>query len=305
MNKSIDNVEFEWVQRTVKNNFNNMKVDHIMKLGEGWMSRAYLINDQLVFRFPKEKQGAVDLEKEIKGLPILKQHISLCIPEFIYHGEQMNGFPFVGYRILSGVPMDEPQFHTLPSATRDRIAVQVAEFMDQMQSFDVFQATTLDIPNHAFHDVYADLYEEVKKKAFPEMNTEIQTYLSSRFDTYLSNHEYVSYTAKLLHADLSLDHLLYDPHKQALTGIIDFGDMKIGDPDYEYLYLLEECGETFTRKVMEIRGEKNMDKVLDKLAFFLTADNVVLLLEGLQRKNQDLIDEAIKILQNESQVSQK
>lgn len=76
MINGIENAEFESIKLTILKNFERMKIDHIMKLGEGWMSRAYLINHAMVFRFPKDKQGAIDLEKEIKSLPKLKKCIS-------------------------------------------------------------------------------------------------------------------------------------------------------------------------------------------------------------------------------------
>lgn len=299
MDSGIENTEFEWVKKIIISNFENMKINHIRQLGEGWMSRAYLINHEVVFRFPKEKDGAIDTEKEIKALPNLKKHISLNIPEFIYCGKQDNSYPFVGYRLLPGEPMDEQLFCSLPSETKNKIAHQIAEFMDQISSFSVEQAKNLNIPEKNFYQYYLETFNEVKEKAFTKINQDMQTYISFRFETYLENKDHFRYSPKLLHADLSMDHLLFDQERQELTGIIDFGDMKIGDPDYEYLYLLEECGEVFTKKVMELRVEENVQDKYEKLSFFLTADNVVLLLEGLKRNNREMLEEAVDIIQCE------
>ncbi|MEH7334326.1 aminoglycoside 3'-phosphotransferase/choline kinase family protein [Neobacillus drentensis] len=299
MDSGIENAEFEWIKKMIISNFENMKINHIMQLGEGWMSRAYLINHEVVFRFPKEKAGAIDTEKEIKALPNLKKHLSLNIPEFIYCGKQDNGYPFVGYRLLPGEPMDEQLFYTLPSETKNKIAHQIAEFMDQISSFSVEQAKNLNIPEKNFYQFYLETFNEVKEKAFTKINQDMQTYISFRFGTYLENKNHFRYSPMLLHADLSMDHLLFDKERQKLTGIIDFGDMKIGDPDYEYLYLLEECGEEFTKKVMELRKEENVQHKFEKLSFFLTADNVVLLLEGLKRNNREMVEEAVDIIQCE------
>lgn len=73
-----------WVKETLQHNFKGLEVKQIIKLGEGWMSRAYLVNDEIVFRFPKNKEGAVDTEKEIKVLSLLKDDITLAIPVFLY-----------------------------------------------------------------------------------------------------------------------------------------------------------------------------------------------------------------------------
>ncbi|MBS4196462.1 phosphotransferase [Lederbergia citri] len=299
MDSSIESAEFEWVKNMIINNFENMKIIHIKHLGEGMMSRCYLINHEVVFRFPKEKDGAIDTEKEIKALPNLKKHISLNIPEFIYCGKQDNGYPFVGYRLLPGEPMDEQLFCSLPSETKNKIAHQIAEFMDQISLYSVEQAKNLKIPEKNFYQYYLDIFNEVKEKAFAKINKDMQIYISYQFETYLKNKNHFTYSPKLLHADLSMDHLLFDQKRQELTGIIDFGDLKIGDPDYEYVYLLEECGEAFSKKVMELREEENVQEKYEKLSFFLTADNVVLLLEGLNRNNREMFEEAVDIIQCE------
>lgn len=304
MKRSTEKDEFEWVKKIIKKNFENMLCNHITKLGEGWKSRAYLINHDLVFRFPKEEDGAIDTDIEIKALPSLKKHISLNIPDFIYWGKQDNGYPFVGYKILSGEPMDEQLFHSLSPGTKNKIAHQIAEFMDQINSFCVEQAKDLNIGDNNFHQDYLELFHEVKEKVYPEIDQEMKTYISFRFERYLENKENFRYSPKLLHADLSLDHLLFDKKKQEITGIIDFGDMKIGDPDYEYIYLLEECGEAFTIKVMEIRKEENIPHKLEKLSFFLTADNVLLLLEALKRHNSEMRVEAIEIIRSEMKMNE-
>jgi aminoglycoside 2''-phosphotransferase len=295
----IENDEVGWIKEMILKNFENVKIDHIIKLGEGWMSQAYLINHKFVFRFPKEKGGAFDTEKEKKVLPVLNKHITLNIPEFIYCGKQDNGYPFVGYKILPGEPMNEQLFHSLSIEIKNKIADQIAEFIDQISLFNVEQAKELNIQENNFYQDYLETFLEVQEKVFPKINKEMQVYISSRFTSYLENKNHFVYTPKLLHSDLSLDHLLFDKKRQELTGIIDFGDMQIGDPDYEYVYLLEECGEEFTIKVMKRRQEENIHYKLEKLSFFLTADNVLLLLEGLKRNSSEMVEEAIKIIQYE------
>jgi aminoglycoside 2''-phosphotransferase len=299
MDNVNENDEFGWVKETILKNFEDVKIDHIIKLGEGLMSRAYLINHKLVFRFPKEKRGAFDTEKEKRVLPLLKKHITLNIPEFIYCGKQDNGYSFVGYKILPGEPMNEQLFYSLSVEIKNRIAYQIAEFINQISSFNVEQAKELDIQENDFYHDYLELFQEVQENGFPKMNKKMQGYISFRFKSFLENKDHFLYTPKLLHSDISLDHLLYDKTRQELTGIIDFGDMRIGDSDYEYIYLLEECGKEFTIKVMERRQEENIRYKLEKVSYFLTADNVRILLEGIKRKSTEIVEEAIKIIQYE------
>jgi len=42
---------------------------------------------------------------------------------------------------------------------------------------------------------------------------------------------------RLTHSDVTLDHLLLAPSGDRLAGIIDFGDVELGDPAYDFAYL--------------------------------------------------------------------
>lgn len=310
MNTSVKNNELEFIRNTIARNNIDIEVNNIEKLGEGWMSRAYLINDEFVFRFPKEKQGGDDLEKEKVALPFLMKIITLSIPNFIYTGVQENGLPFVGYRILNGVPMKEETFEEIyeeiTSDTKDRLVEQIGDFIDEISSVKYEKALELGICENDFYKDYSDTLEEIERKIFGIIDENIKKFIIEKFKWYLDDETNFKYTPKLLHADLSPNHFLYDNDKGELTGIIDFGDMQIGDPDYEYIYLLEDCGADFTRKVMEYRGEKEIEKKLIKVEFFLLVDNICFVLEGLRINDDEMIRDGLASLGKkvlESQIS--
>src|SRR5690606_32545940 len=54
----------------------------------------------------------------------------------------------------------------------------------------------------------------------------------------------------LLHGELSPDHVLYDEAAGKVTGVIDFGDMAIGDPAWDLVYLYEDYGEDFLTRAL-------------------------------------------------------
>ena len=116
------------------------------------------------------------------------------------------------------------------------------------------------------------------------------------FRKYLENADHFDYFPVLLHANLSLDHWMYDPNNREFSGGIDFGDLKIGDSDYEYIYLMEECGREFTERVMEISGPIGSVGI-EKVSFFLLADHVRYLLESIKRKDKAGVKEAKNLIQ--------
>jgi aminoglycoside 2''-phosphotransferase len=52
-------------------------------LGEGWTSRAYLVNNELVFRFPKQAEDWLELEREIAFLSFASTSLSLAVPDYL------------------------------------------------------------------------------------------------------------------------------------------------------------------------------------------------------------------------------
>ena len=49
----------------------------------------------------------------------------------------------------------------------------------------------------------------------------------------------------LKHGDFGTTNILYDPEKQELCGVIDFGGAALGDPAYDFAGLLSSYGEDF------------------------------------------------------------
>ncbi|MBP1934279.1 hypothetical protein [Ammoniphilus resinae] len=90
-----------------------------------------------------------------------------------------------------------------------------------------------------------------------------------------------------------------DPKERNLTGIIDFGDLQITDPGYEYTYIFEDCGEEIAYYVMQLRGVDDIERKLKKVSFFVTADHLATVLEGIERNDQTLINEDIKSIRLE------
>jgi aminoglycoside 2''-phosphotransferase len=142
------NNEIQLFEEVIKNNFSGFTIQSSHKLGEGVMSVAILINDEWVFRFPKNQEGANDLEKELKIMPHLAKCITLAIPRFEYVGKQENGLPFVGYRKLPGDILGEDALFFLPKGDQKQIARQLAQFIDELSAFPVEKARELGVPVH-------------------------------------------------------------------------------------------------------------------------------------------------------------
>lgn len=266
-------------------------------LGEGWMSRALLLDGTWVARFAKSEAAGDDLRKEAALLPIVGSRVSLGVPQFEHVGERRDGLPFVVYRLIPGRPLEDGLVSLAPPA-RERIAQQLAAFLDQLQSVTTDELTAAGLEPT---DLGAELARDqlAWKAAKSELPRELFDYVSRRFEAYLAEPRFRSAKPRLIHADLSPDHWLYDAARGELSGVIDFGDAELGDPDYEYLYLLEDAGEDFTRRVLELRGESDVEQRLHKLRYLVTFDHAQTVLAAERYGKPDWREESLAALERE------
>lgn len=256
----------------LKRAFPDFAVTSWRPLGEGWMSRALLLNDAWVARFAKSEAASSDLQKEAAVLPAVAERVSLAVPRFELVGRQRSGLSFVVYRLLRGEPLAET-LGELPAGRQERLAQQLAGFISELQSLPVHELAAARLP---YADLRADVAEQYAdwQQLRAEIPAELFDYTCRRFEQYLAEPGFRSERRCFIHADMSPDHWLFDAARGELSGIIDFGDCELGDPDCEYVYLLEDAGEAFTRRVLELQNSKNIEARLRKLRYLVTFDQV-------------------------------
>ncbi|MGH7553198.1 MAG: phosphotransferase [Longimicrobiales bacterium] len=92
------------VRALVRTQFPALAADRVEPFGSGWDNTAFLVGDNIVFRFPR-KQSAVELlETEPPVLRRLAPLVPLQIPVPAWIGTPSDAFPwpFLGYLRLSG-----------------------------------------------------------------------------------------------------------------------------------------------------------------------------------------------------------
>ena len=86
---------------------------------------------------------------------------------------------------------------------------------------------------------------------------------------------------------------LSDPATRTVTGIIDFGDVTIGDPDYELQWLYADYGERFLQTYLAVNPHPCPDRLRRKLRFFDRASTLDDALIGLRRDDQEIVETAL------------
>lgn len=223
----------------------------------------------------------------------------MSIPQFDFVGKQENGLYFVGYKKLPGILLEEDSIAKLSSIEVQNLINSLSQFIKQMQSISIDFAKGMGVPTVNLETKTRELYQEVKEQVFPFLDENTKAYVSSRIRAYLNNNDYHTYIPKLIHGDLSPDHFLVNSETRKLTGIIDFGDMCICDPDYEFIYIMEDCGKEITRDLLISLGYSEIEERLNKISYFVTFDQLRYTIEGLTRGDKSWVQEGLCELQRE------
>jgi aminoglycoside 2''-phosphotransferase len=70
------------------------------------------------------------------------------------------------------------------------------------------------------------------------------------WDGYLNDDAMFDFTPALIHSDLGMEHVLVDDGARRVTGVIDFGDARVGDPALDFVGM----GTTLQRQVLDSYG---------------------------------------------------
>ncbi len=233
-------------QVALREQFPALTIDSLEYLSEGWDSVACLVNHNLIFRFPKRPYVAHKLVVEARLLPELAGRLPLSIPHFIYlasNPKTAKSFPyiFVGYEMLKGIS-EEDWSPELEKA--EWWKPPVGEFLTALHAFPIARARELGVRDMSLTEALSgDLVDGLswretlqayfllaREKAFPLLSLTPQVMVSNNFETFLADDHHFDFEPVVLHADLSEDHILIDLEQQKIGGIIDFGDVAIGDP---------------------------------------------------------------------------
>lgn len=251
-------------------------VDEISLLGSGVDSDAYLVNGAWVFRFPRREAASLGLAREIALLPQLAEYLPVEVPHFEYVGEQSESkLMFVGYRLLAGEPLTPELFDTLSPESQERALETLAEFLDIVHAFPVKEALAAGVEAVSTRVLVANSWASARETVLALLPDADGRALASLIEGFLADPYNFSERPCLLYADFAPEHILFDRARDQITGIIDWGDVAIGDPDYDLTFLYQDYGAAFVSRLQAHYLHDDPDRLYRKLRAFCAYDYLV------------------------------
>jgi aminoglycoside 2''-phosphotransferase len=216
----------------------------------GWDHDVLVLDDRLVFRFPKSAQYLNRLGAEIRLTAYLLPRLPVAIPHYTYVAE---AYAFGGYEKIAGVEMRGEVFAQLTAESQAAIAVEIGAFLSALHQVppallqEFGYEPTPEGPRWSVPQTQSVL-QALRQDVFAQLAQDEIRFIEAQFADYLALSCDVALVP--IHRDLTGDHILVDPDVGCVAGVIDFADAQVNDPALDFAGLWA-FGERFVKVVLD------------------------------------------------------
>jgi len=245
-----------------------IKSAYINEIGQN--NDVLIVNDNMVFRFPKYESGIYQLRLETKLLERIRPFITLNIPDPSYQmfQDKVPGKVFTGYKMIEGESFRKNIFTEVNDEKQlQKLACTLANFLKELHQIPL--STFEGIMQQDMKDMYTEinnLYGQLKEHVYPFMREDARKEVTKSFELYLNENRNFIFAPCLVHGDFGMGNILYSTIKKDISGVIDFGGASIGDPAYDFAGILASYGEEFLQ--LFSAHYPNLESVKERMFFY-------------------------------------
>lgn len=194
-------------------------------LGEGWDYTSYLVGEDLVLRVPRPRTAARRLVEEARILELIAGKLPLETPRMQLLGGRV---PVAGiYPMVQGVPARLDAMSG-PLLGRFLRALHATSLKGQRPRWFRWAGV-----GHGWESGLRHFCTSALQTLGPHLEGHLLSALDRRLRSFLGDPRNFRFEVRLIHGDLSSEHLLADPKTGRLRAVVDFGDAGLGDPAYD------------------------------------------------------------------------
>jgi aminoglycoside 2''-phosphotransferase len=258
-----------------------IKIESISLNCEGLINDIAIVNEEIVFRFPKHEYGFKHLKDEAQILRLLRNYISLEIPLLLYESNDA-----LAYRFIPGETLRRDMLMRLPEDDQQAIADQLARFFKELHAVPVNEISDFEIPMADAlmkYEGWMRVYQRIREEVFPLLLPHVREWATEHFESHLADKSNFEYELKMVDTDIPPYHIMYDKQRKRINGIIDFGCAGLGDPALDFGVVIYNYGESFMSRFYQVYPEAGA--YLRRARFYAGAQEVRWLLTGIERND--------------------
>ena len=263
--------------RRVESDHGGLEIRSVEFLGEGWTSWAYLVNAELVFRFPKRPEVWKEIDREVSILAEIADALPLPVPRYVVTSPH-SGATLYGYAVYRYIRGRALTLAGLAAEHRSGGAEQIAAFLVALHGYQPSPSLVAHLQDANERARAIQALHDAEEFIVPELRSGQARLLRDRITGYVDLAENFAFRPVVLHADFSGDHIL--AVDGSVTGVIDFSDVSLGDPDYDFSSLFLDFGEAFALEIAARYGHANIARLRAKLRYFEIEDFIDTIVHG-------------------------
>lgn len=249
----------------ISSHFPKLNWEKTKYVSSGFDSDVIILDDNIIFRFPKNSYSRDILKDEISLLKFLKKRIDFEVPNYTYITKD---FSFGGYEMIKGSGLSIGLLKKLSSVAKNKLASQVGKFLTQLHTTPVAKVKKYNPRPRSAKVELASLSKDVRKYLFPTFLAK-ERFICEDFFSNLNLVVDCKYEKVLIHGDFSNDHIIVDS-KNNLVGVIDFTDKALHDPAFDFIFLWE-FGSAFVKQVYRHYDGHGKEGLLERSIVFAKA----------------------------------
>lgn len=273
--------KIDFYEQRIRDIFPELSIETISLNDEGLNDNILIVNQELIFCFPKHEHALNKIDTEIKVIELIKPYVTLDVPNIFYKSHEV-----IAYFMIRGVTLRRDILLGLDEKTIQLIAEQLATFIKQLHSIPISKVLDLDIPIADVPSKYEDwvaLYKRIEGEVFPHLMLHTREWAKHHFESFLDAKSNFEYEPKLIHGDLGPYHILFDRQKNFINGVIDFGSSGLGDPAMDIATVIHIYGEFFLNRFDKIYPEISL--YLKRARFYAETFELQWALSGISSKD--------------------
>ena len=227
------NVFREIIQRL----FPDIKDEQIQVFADGWDHVVFVIDGHKAVRFPRRSDYAKKLPVEVAFLNHFDSQSPISVPQLTLHTDGQTEPSYVTYDFIPGIQFKKSVSDTFSKQELRQIARQIGSFLDKLHSLSIRKAKDLGVKQVDSLETWKNKFEKIRQTVFPYISKDEQNWSISIFENFFKTVQTDPTPLTVIHSDIMPEHIIVNPKTHTLSGIIDFGDIEIGDPAYDFAFL--------------------------------------------------------------------
>lgn len=267
----------------------NISTDRIQIFDDGWDYVVFVIDGRKAVRFPRRPDYAEKLPVEVAFLNHFSSQSPISVPRLTLHTYKQTSLPYVTYDFIPGIQFKKIVSDTFSKEELCRVARQIGGFLDKLHSLSIGKAKDLGVKQVESLKTWRDRLEKIKRSVFPQIPHAERSWAISIFNNFFETLKANPMPLTVIHSDIMPEHIIVNPETHYLSGIIDFGDIEIGDPAYDFAFLAK-YGKDFLNWTYETYGQPKDPAFEIRRQFYLDRLALTNLEHSIEQNDKAMIE---------------